>query len=203
MLRGTVHDPTARRMGGVAGHAGMFTTARDLSRFARALLNGGTLDGVRVLSPLTVQRMTTPSTPEGMPNVRGLGWDIDSQYSSNRGELFPFGSFGHTGFTGTSIWIDPASRAYVILLSNRVHPDGKGDATPLRARVATIAASAMRGVELPGDARDRDGARRRRAPAAARAEPTLTGLDVLRADGFAPLRGRTRRPGDESHGPRA
>jgi uncharacterized protein YbbC (DUF1343 family) len=190
MLRGTVHDPTARRMGGVAGHAGMFTTARDLSRFARALLNGGTLEGVRVLSPLSVQRMTTPSTPEGMPNVRGLGWDIDSQYSSNRGELFPFGSFGHTGYTGTSIWIDPASRAYVILLTNRVHPDDKGDATPLRARVATIAASAMRGVDVPvkraiGMARAASG-----GGVPATVEPTLTGLDVLRAEGFAPLQGR-------------
>lgn len=190
MLRGTVHDPTARRMGGVAGHAGLFTTARDLSRFARMLLNGGALDGVRILSPLTVQRMTTTSTPAGMTNVRGLGWDIDSQYSSNRGELFPFGSFGHTGFTGTSLWIDPFSRGYVIVLSNRVHPDGKGDATPLRARVATIAASAMRGVQSAA----RHPAGMALTPAGsivrAGAEPTLTGLDVARADGFSVLQGR-------------
>ena len=190
MLRGVVHDPTARRMGGVAGHAGLFTTARDLSRFARALLDGGTLDGVRVLSPLTVQRMTTPSTPDGMANVRGLGWDMDSQYSSNRGELFGFGSFGHTGWTGTSLWIDPATRAYVIVLSNRVHPDGKGDATPLRARVATIAASAMRGpVSAP-----RHAAGAALSPAGgvarAKAEPTMAGIDVLRAEGFAALQGR-------------
>jgi uncharacterized protein YbbC (DUF1343 family) len=190
MLRGTVHDPTARRMGGVAGHAGMFTTARDLSRFARALLNDGALDGARVLSPLTVQRMTTPSTPPGMTNVRGLGWDIDSQYASNRGELFPFGSFGHTGWTGTSVWIDPASQAYVIVLSNRVHPDGKGDATPLRARVATIAASAMRGVEVPRQRGTGIALAPAGGPAEASREPTLSGLDVLRAEGFAPLQGR-------------
>ncbi|HUF23443.1 MAG TPA: serine hydrolase domain-containing protein, partial [Vicinamibacterales bacterium] len=137
MLRGVVHDPTARRMDGVAGHAGLFSTADDLARFARMLLGKGTLDGVRVLSPLSVERMTSPATPVGEPNVRGLGWDISSAFSSNRGDLLPLGSFGHTGFTGTSIWVDPASKLFVIFLSNRVHPDGKGDVTPLRSRVAT------------------------------------------------------------------
>ena len=96
-LRGIVHDPTARRMDGVAGHAGLFSTAADLSRFCRMLLNGGTLDGVRILSPATVSRMIAPSTPAFMRDVRGLGWDIDSSYSANRGDLFPLGSFGHTG----------------------------------------------------------------------------------------------------------
>src|SRR3954466_15727158 len=88
-------------------------------------------------------RMTSPSTAPDVRAVRGLGWDIDSSYSSNRGELFPIGSFGHTGFTGTSLWLDPRSKSYVIFLSNRVHPDGKGDVTPLRARVATIAAAGL------------------------------------------------------------
>ena len=111
-LRGSVHDPTARRMGGVAGHAGLFGTAADLGRFARMLLAGGALDGVRVLAPATVARMTSRATPPGMTAVRGLGWDIDSSYSSPRGELFPVGSFGHTGFTGTSLWLDPASGGY-------------------------------------------------------------------------------------------
>ena len=191
MLRGTVHDPTARRMGGVAGHAGLFTTARDLSRFARALLNGGSLGGARILSPLTVQRMTTPSTPPDMAAVRGLGWDIDSQYASNRGELFPFGSYGHTGWTGTSLWIDPHTNSYVVFLSNRVHPDGKGDVTPLRARVATIAASAL--IDVPRVTAAAPG--RTLAPSGAVAtppvnQPALTGLDVLRAEGFATLQGR-------------
>src|SRR4029079_14518127 len=133
-LRGVVHDPTARRMGGVAGHAGLFSTAHDLSRFARMLINGGALGTTRILSAATVARMTSPSTPPGMASVRGLGWDIDTSYSSNRGDLFPVGtSYGHTGFTGTSLWIDPNSNSYVIFLSNRVHPDGTGDVTPLRS----------------------------------------------------------------------
>ena len=150
MLRGTVHDPTARRMGGVAGHAGLFSTAADLSIFCRMLLNGGSYKGARILAPLTVAKMTTPASAPGDPNVRGLGWDMDSSFSSNRGELLPLGSFGHTGFTGTSIWIDPATRAFVVFMSNRVHPDGKGDVTPLRARVATIAASAL--TDAPAEA---------------------------------------------------
>ncbi len=121
-LRGVVHDPTARRMDGVAGHAGLFSTAADLSRFCRMLLDGGRSDGARILSPLTIAKMTSPASPAGQPSVRGLGWDIDTSYSSNRGELLPVGSFGHTGFTGTSIWIDPARRLVIVLLTNRVHP---------------------------------------------------------------------------------
>ncbi len=190
MLRGTVHDPTARRMGGVAGHAGLFSTADDLTRFARMLLRGGELDGVRVLSLLTVTRMTTPSTPEVEDNVRGLGWDIDSAYSANRGELLPLGSFGHTGFTGTSIWVDPATRAFVIFLSSRLHPDGTGDVTPLRARVATVAASAFTALEtagLAGSRRTFDGQTRAVPPPDD--VPVLTGIDVLRAGGFAGLKG--------------
>ncbi len=143
MLRGVVHDPTARRMGGVAGHAGLFSTAADLAIFCRMLLGGGALQSTRILSPLAVAKMTCAATPDLEPNIRGLGWDIDSSFSSNRGELLPLGSFGHTGFTGTSIWIDPATGMFVIFLSNRVHPDGSGDVTPLRARVATVAATAV------------------------------------------------------------
>ena len=109
-LRGVVHDPTARYMGGVAGHAGLFSTADDLARFAQMMLNGGELDGVRLFSPLTVAKFTEPQTPPDQPILRGLGWDIDSPYSGNRGELFPIGSYGHTGFTGTSIWIDPSTQ---------------------------------------------------------------------------------------------
>jgi uncharacterized protein YbbC (DUF1343 family) len=190
MLRGVVHDPTARRMGGVAGHAGLFSTADDISRFARMLLHGGELGGARVLSPLAVARMTSPSTPEDQANVRGLGWDMDSSFSANRGELLPIGSFGHTGFTGTSIWVDPATEVYVIFLSNRVHPDGKGDVTPLRARVATIAASAFTTVPasgLPGTRRMFD-AQTPAVPPPVYA-PVQTGIDVLRATGFAALKG--------------
>ena len=190
MLRGTVHDPTARRMGGVAGHAGLFSTADDTARFARMLLRGGELDGARVLSPLAVARMTSPSTPDGLPSVRGLGWDLDSSYSSNRGELLPIGSFGHTGFTGTSLWVDPATQVFVVFMSNRVHPEGKGDVTPLRARVATIAASAFSALPATGLA----GTRRTfesqtpAVPAPTNA-PVQNGIDVLRAGGFAALKG--------------
>jgi uncharacterized protein YbbC (DUF1343 family)/CubicO group peptidase (beta-lactamase class C family) len=201
-LRGVVHDPTARRMGGVAGHAGLFSTAADLSRFCRMLLNGGSLGPVRILAPATVARMASPSTPAGMRDVRGLGWDIDSEYSSNRGELFPVGSFGHTGFTGTSLWLEPRTRSYVIFLSNRVHPDGKGDVTPLRARVATVAAAALLSsadVDLPPQAparghgfqppgrTDVGGAITAGGGAAV---PTLSGVDVLESEGFERLRGK-------------
>ena len=151
-LRGIVHDPTARRMGGVAGHAGLFGTARDLARFAAMLLSDGQVDGVRLLSPLTVRRMTSRATPLHMRDVRGLGWDIDSRFSSNRGDLFREGSYGHTGFTGTSMWLDPASETAVIFLSNRVHPDGGGNITALRGRVATIAAAAVEGIDLAPNA---------------------------------------------------
>jgi uncharacterized protein YbbC (DUF1343 family)/CubicO group peptidase (beta-lactamase class C family) len=194
ILRGIVHDPTARRMGGVAGHAGLFSTAADLSIFARMLLNGGEYNGVRILSPLAVDRMITPSTPESERNVRGLGWDMDSSYSSNRGELLPLGSFGHTGWTGTSIWIDPATQMFVVFLSNRNHPDGKGDVTPLRARVATIAASALRNVPrevlLATSAAGRDFGPSGPAPAPRKPAPVLNGIDVLRAENFAILRGK-------------
>jgi uncharacterized protein YbbC (DUF1343 family)/CubicO group peptidase (beta-lactamase class C family) len=143
ILRGQVHDPTAFRMGGVAGHAGLFSTADDLARFCQMLLNGGILDGKRVLSANTVARMTAPIVVSEDGATRGLGWDMNTAFSSNRGELFPLGSFGHTGFTGTSVWIDRVSQTFVVFMSNRVHPDGKGDVSPLRAKVATIAASAI------------------------------------------------------------
>jgi uncharacterized protein YbbC (DUF1343 family)/CubicO group peptidase (beta-lactamase class C family) len=139
MLRGVVHDPTVRRMGGVAGQAGLFSTGDDLAKFAQALLNGG--DGI--LSALSVEKMTRPEQPPSAPVLRGFGWDIDSPFSSNRGDLLPVGGYGHTGFTGTSMWIDPATRTYIILLTNAVHPRGKGNAIALRSRVATAVAAAL------------------------------------------------------------
>ncbi len=177
ILRGQVHDPTAFRMDGVAGHAGLFSTADDLVRYCQMLLNGGVApapggnlsgsEGVknvasistrkntlptgrvsasaprRILSAQTIAKMTAPYVVSEDGATRGLGWDINTSFSSNRGELFPLGSFGHTGFTGTSVWIDRVSQTFVVFLSNRVHPDGKGDVTPLRAKVATVAASAV------------------------------------------------------------
>jgi uncharacterized protein YbbC (DUF1343 family)/CubicO group peptidase (beta-lactamase class C family) len=189
-FRGVVHDPRARLMGGVAGHAGLFSTATDLSRFAEMMLGMGTRDGVRVFSPLTVRKFTSPETPQDQPVLRGLGWDIDSPYSSNRGELFPIGSYGHTGFTGTSVWIDPSTNSYVILLTNFVHPKAGKSLTGLRARVATIAAAAI-GVDAPGvsvvgfnETMAGAGIRRMIAPN----HHVLTGLDVLEQDKFAALK---------------
>jgi uncharacterized protein YbbC (DUF1343 family)/CubicO group peptidase (beta-lactamase class C family) len=191
-LRGVVHDPTSRRMGGVAGHAGLFSTAGDLARFAQMMLNGGELDGVRLFSPLTVEKFTEPQSPPDQPILRGLGWDIDSPLSGNRGELFPIGSYGHTGFTGTSIWIDPSTRTYVILLANSVHPTPRPALTPLRSKVATIAAAAVgiaaRGVTLTGynETLNMAGVARE----VARNGQTRTGLDVLEDQKFQPLAGK-------------
>ena len=189
MLRGTVHDPTARRMGGVAGHAGLFGTADDLAKFGAMFVAGGALDGTRVLSPSTVARMTRPATPLGMVDRRGLGWDINSRYSSNRGDLFSSGSYGHTGFTGTSVWIDPTTETVVIFLSSRVHPNGGGDVVALRGRIATLAAAAV------GDV----------SPVSETPPNIATGIDRLREEAFARLSGQrvallTNQSGRSSNG---
>jgi len=188
--RGVVHDPTARFMGGIAGHAGMFTTAEDLSRFAEMMLGEGERAGKRVFTAAAVRKFTTPQSPPDQASLRGLGWDIESRFSANRGELFPVGSYGHTGFTGTSLWMDPVSKSYVILLTNSVHPNVKPPITSLRSRVATIvAAQAGRsgpGVVLTGYNETMAGARRR----VERNGRVLNGLDVLKEEGFARLRGK-------------
>ncbi len=180
MLRGKVHDPTARRMGGVAGHAGLFTTAADLARYARMLLNGGELEGVRLFQPETVKWMTSVQSPAEVPERRGLGWDIDSSYSRPRGEVFPLGSFGHTGWTGTCLWVDPFSQTFWIFLSNRNHPDGQGDVQGLRGTLGTLAAQAVVGFDFKKVA----GALPPRAASAG----VLNGIDVLVKQNFAPLR---------------
>jgi uncharacterized protein YbbC (DUF1343 family)/CubicO group peptidase (beta-lactamase class C family) len=208
-LRGIVHDQTARFMGGVAGHAGLFSTADDLAKFAEMMLNGGQLDGVRLFSPLTVQKFTTPETPPDQPILRGLGWDIDSPFSANRGELFPLGSYGHTGFTGTSVWIDPVTNSYVILLTNSVHPFRRPPITALRSNVATIAAAALGvsapGVSLTGYNETLSGAGIHRD--VGRTAQVQTGIDVLVGNGFAPLKGKrvgliTNHTGLDRHGKR-
>jgi len=196
ILWGEVHDPTSYAMGGVAGHAGLFSTADDLHIFAQMLLNGGSYRGRRVLSPLSVEIMTTPQTPPNKMLLRGLGWDIDSPFASNRGELFGVGSYGHTGFTGTSIWIDPVTQADVIILTNRVHPEGKGDAGPLRAQIATLVAAALGPVSA-----DQVLASRRSLTGyfelmksfrtqGLRNGKVRTGIDVLEEEKFAALEGR-------------
>ena len=146
--RGVVHDPTARQMGGVAGHAGLFSTAADLARYARMLVNLGQLDGVRIFQPETVRFMTSVQTPAAIAARRGLGWDIDSGYSGPRGQFFPLGSYGHTGWTGTSLWIDPFSGTFVIFLSNRNHPTEAGNVGALRRQIGTLAAAAVRDFDF-------------------------------------------------------
>jgi uncharacterized protein YbbC (DUF1343 family)/CubicO group peptidase (beta-lactamase class C family) len=190
--RGIVHDPTTRSMGGVAGHAGVFSTAADLARYCDMWLGMGQRDGVRIFAPATVQKFTEAATPPDQPVLRSPGWDIDSSYSSARGELFPIGSYGHTGFTGTAIWIDPASQTYVILLTNYIHPKSGKSLSALRRSIATIAAAALgvgsAGVSETGynETLEASGARRMIAPN----HRVLTGLDVLEDQKFAPLQGK-------------
>ena len=148
LLRGAVHDPTVRRMGNVGGSAGVFTTARDVARFARMLLNGGELDGVRVLSAQSVGLLTTVQSPPGLA-LRGMGMDIDSPYAQRpRGSVFPLGSYGHTGFTGCILWVDPRSRTFYVFLSNRVYPDDRNIILPLYTQLGTLAAQAAH-LDLP------------------------------------------------------
>lgn len=142
LRRGTVQDPTAYRMGGAAGHAGLFSTADDLARFCQMLLNGGALDGTRILSPGSVAQMTAPEAlPGGV--TRGLGWDMASPYSSWTGAAFSASSYGHTGYTGTALWIDPATGTFLIILTSRLYPYDEGDVMPLRRRVAQVVAEAF------------------------------------------------------------
>jgi len=209
-LRGVVHDGNARLLNGVAGHAGMFSTASDLSRFCRMLLAGGQLGGKRYLKESTVRAMFGPH--EIGESTRGLGWDISSPYARTLGAYFPRGSVGHTGFTGTAIWMDPATHVYMILLTNRVHPYGKGDVSELRRRISAAlgtrfaprgdppAETASSETEATGPAAD--------AAALLPEGSTLTGLDRLVAEDFAPLAGRsvgliTNQTGIDSQGRRA
>jgi uncharacterized protein YbbC (DUF1343 family)/CubicO group peptidase (beta-lactamase class C family) len=197
LLRGVVHDPTARRMGGVAGDAGLFSTADDLALFAQVLLDGGR----GLLTPATVAKMTAPQQPVNGTALRGFGWDIDSPFSTNRGELLPVGGYGHTGFTGTSLWIDPATKTYIVLLTNAVHmnvvptsePKQNRRAVSLRTKVATAVAAAlaldpaeaekMQAVAITGYNEMQSAARK----LAVRNGVVKTGIDVLEETKFAAL----------------
>jgi uncharacterized protein YbbC (DUF1343 family)/CubicO group peptidase (beta-lactamase class C family) len=190
ILRGVVHDPTAGRMGGVAGHAGVFSTAGDLALYAQALIDRKT-----ILSPDIIDKMVTPQQPPNAVEVRGLGWDIDSPFSTNRGALLPVGSFGHTGYTGTSLWIDPYSNTYIILLTNTVRPrQANSPVVSLRSRVAT-AVSAVLKLDLTSQAQDKALAITGYSELAAasrhlsaRNGHVLTGIDVLEKDNFRSLK---------------
>ncbi len=179
-IRGEVHDPRAWKLGGVAGHAGLFGTAADLARYARMMLSGGTFAEARVLATPTVKLMTRSVVlPEG--DLRALGWDKRSRFSANRGDLFSAAAFGHGGFTGTALWIDPELDLFVIFLSNRVHPDGTGNVNPLIGRIGSVAAAAL------GDA---GGPAVTAAEGPPPAAGVLCGIDVLARDNFRRLAGR-------------
>jgi len=175
MLRGTANNPICRRTGGVMGHAGLFTTAEDLAKFCRMILNKGELNGVRLLKPESVERMTSVQSPARVQDWRGLGWDIDTSYSKQRGGLFPLGGFGHTGFIGSSMWIDPYSHSFVIFMSNRVHPDGMGDVLDLRYQLGTLATESIKGFDFKA------------IPNAL--TKVRNGIDVLHQNNFSDLKG--------------
>lgn len=193
---GEVQDPTAYRMGGVAGNAGLFSTADDLARFAQMLLNGGLSGNRRVLASDSVAAMTRPASlpGTGAPTLRGLGWDMRSPYSKEHTASFPAGSFGHTGYTGPSLWIDPRSRTFLIICANRLHPDGKGQVKSLRAAVASIVAGAFK---LGPPAAPFSAAQSAPEPmdvGHGQSDSTQTvrpGIEVLASTGFALLRGRS------------
>ena len=216
LLHGRVHDPRARQLGGVAGHAGMFSTASDLARLCRMLLDHGRLGGVRVVRPETV-RMMWMRTPDG-DGIRALGWDVSSGFSRTMAPFFPPASVGHTGFTGTAVWLDPPTRSYMIILTNRVHPSGGGSARirELRTRVAAAVGAALFGGGRPPTARPAiamsgaadpvaDGPPAPPSPSAGR---VLSGLDALVQQDFAMFAGQsvgliTNHTGVDARGRRA
>jgi len=171
-LRGVVHDPTARRMGGVAGHAGLFSTAADLAKFARAILRGGFFP----------RGMTEPASPEGVAVQRMAGFDVDSNYSRPRGDLFSSGSFGHTGWTGGFIWIDPAVDAFYVFLSNRVHPDGKGSVVALQHELGSLVARTLSDAHFDPQPR--------RVGFILGGGDAQNGIDMLSARGYDALEGK-------------
>ena len=195
IIRGEVHDPTARRMRGVAGHAGLFSTAGDIAKFCRLFLKGGTLGDTRIFSEKAVKLATRPHTPQELEAPRGLGWDIGSSFSYHRGEKFPLEGFGHTGWTGTSIWVDPASETFVILLANRNHPSESGSIKKLRIKIATLAAEAVGYTKIVPDPSSTPTSAENESgdcfaqTAAGDPKDVLNGIDVLEADGFKKLAG--------------
>jgi uncharacterized protein YbbC (DUF1343 family)/CubicO group peptidase (beta-lactamase class C family) len=192
-MRGEVHDPRAYLLGGVAGHAGLFSTADDLAIFCRMILNLGEFNGARILSPMGVARMTESRSTGGNAvdgMARGIGWDIFTGYSANRGDLFPIGSVGHTGFTGTSLWLDPSSDTFVVFLSNRVHPrlDPKkpADVNSLRGRVASVVAASV--IEKPIGSIRPISPISSINPISPISSDVKNGIDVLKRDNFALLK---------------
>jgi uncharacterized protein YbbC (DUF1343 family)/CubicO group peptidase (beta-lactamase class C family) len=195
VLRGVVHDPRARQMGGVAGHAGLFSTADDLALFCKMMLAGGVApNGKRIFAEATVRLMTSAQQAPWIPSVRGLGWDIDSAYSAPRGDLFPIGSYGMTGFTGTDVWIDPASQTFILFLANSVHPYGRPAISSLRGRISTVVAHGLGTAAATQNTFivRSSGAAQRPYDLQGTATPgqTLTGVDILESLNFSTLAGK-------------
>jgi uncharacterized protein YbbC (DUF1343 family)/CubicO group peptidase (beta-lactamase class C family) len=206
-LKGEVHDPRAAKMGGVAGHAGLFSTAEDLAIYAQTMLQNGKYGDAQILKPATVDQMTTAR--DVGTHRRGLGWDMRSAYSRNRGRTMSDRAFGHGGFTGTAMWIDPELDLYVIFLSNRLHPDGVGEVNSLAGRIGTIAcASIRRGEGETGRRREKTLANKI-SPSpplpVSPSTPVRLGIDVLVESGFKQLDGNrvgliTNQSGQDSSG---
>ncbi|WP_230473351.1 exo-beta-N-acetylmuramidase NamZ domain-containing protein [Dyella choica] len=210
MRRGRVHDPTASWMGGVSGNAGLFSTADDLARYAQMLINNGRAGGKRILQASTITAMASAASPLATPPWRGLGWDLAAPLVANHDRLPPVGMIDHTGYTGTGLWIDLVTRQFVVILTNRVHPNDTGDARPLREQVLALLASRM-GLMTAAEAAHLPSWMLPAIQAAARlpisAGPVRTGLDVLEAQQFAPLAGMrvglvTNRSGFDAQGKR-
>lgn len=183
-MQGEVHDPRAYALSGIAGHAGLFSTAENLAIYAQMMLNGGHYAGIRVLSPQVVTKMTAAYKVSS--GIRGLGWDKESGYSSNRGDGFTSQAFGHGGFTGTTLWIDPGLDLIVIFLSNRLHPDGKGSVNRLAGQIGSVAAEAIISRD---DFPTSTASRRKTDNAVPKSRTVLAGIDVLRRHDFRQLKG--------------
>ncbi len=192
---GEAHDPSCFNMGGVSGHAGLFSTADDLSVFAQMLLNKGSFQGKKILNAKTIELMTSPQSPPGRKKLRGFGWDIEAPFYSNREELFPMGAYGHLGYTGTALWIDPVTDTYIIVLTNRVYPDGRGDVKGLRADIKKAVADAIGPVSCSEVLEKRPAlvgrynCVKRETPKNPESRKFMTGIDVLSAENFLPLKG--------------
>ncbi len=209
MLCGEVHDPTARRMSGVAGHAGLFSTSEDISKFAMMLLSEGYYNNKRFFEKSTIEIMTSPQSPERKTPYRGLGWALDAPFASNRTNLPPVGSYGHKGYTGTFLWIDPVSDLFVIILTNRVHPDGKGDAEPLRKKIIEFISCISKNISTEQIFNKRPILKNLQLQKFINTDSSsgnvLTGIDVLRDNNFKDLSGLsigliTNHTGKDSNG---
>ncbi len=197
MVCGEAHDPSCFTMGGVAGHAGLFATADDLSLFARMMLGGGSLGNVQILQRGTVEQMTLPQSPVGKKRAHGLGWDLGAPFAANAEQLPPVGAYGHLGYTGTALWIDPVTKTYLIILTNRVHPRGGGNVRALRAQIKAALADLLGPLTHRQILRGRPalvsfitaGKDAATAPDASGPRQLATGIDILCEEGFSPLAG--------------